>query len=157
MFASSVRALGFHSNFDAIEFFPSIQIHHTDNFLELLITALQVIYAFGVLFVSCELGQRITVAFDECSVMIDQFDWYLFPVEIQRMLLIVINFAQQPIVIKCFGSAACDRETFKYVRVPKFTSAIHFFASTEIVFQFYAFQIIKSAFSYFTMLRQFYD
>lgn len=107
-----------HSNFNAIYFRPSIQIHHADNFLELLITFLQVIYAFGILFVSCELGQRITVAFDECSVIIEQFDWFLFPVEIQRMLLIVIHFAQQSIVIKCFGSAACDRETFKYVRVP---------------------------------------
>ena len=77
----------------------------------------QVIYAFGVLLITCELGQQINLAFIDCSDMIDQFDWYLFPIEIQRMLPLILNFAQQPIEVKCFGSAACDRETFKYVRV----------------------------------------
>lgn len=87
---------------------------------------LQVIYAFGVLFIACEIGQRIAIAFDECSGMIQQFDWYLFAVEIQRMLPIIINVAQQPTDIKCFGSAACDRETFKYVRpLPKSTIIQH--------------------------------
>lgn len=48
--------------------------------------------------------------------MINQFDWYLMPADIQRMLPIIVNFAQQPVYIVCFGSAACDRDTFKYVR-----------------------------------------
>lgn len=81
----------------------------------MMVTSIQVIYAFGILFVSCELGQRITIAFDGCSNMINQFEWYLFPANVQRMLPIIMNFTQQPIVVKCFGSAACDRETFKYV------------------------------------------
>lgn len=114
-------------------------------------------YAFGILSASCELGQRITVAFDECNVLIYHCDWYLSPVEIQRILPIIVNFAQQPIVIKCFGSAACDRETFKYVRVPQNLRLQFIFAGTDIVSEFLYFQIIKSAFSYFTMLRQFYD
>lgn len=95
----------------------AIQTHHADNLLELVITLLQVIYSFGVLLLACELGQRVTITFDECTALIDNFDWYLFPIEIQRMLTIVINFAQQPLVVKCFGSAACDRETFKYVSI----------------------------------------
>ena len=80
---------------------------------------IQVTYAFGVMFVACELGQRLNLAFDECNDMIDQFNWYLFPAEIQRMLPLILNFMQQPVEIKCFGSTALDRETFKYVRVNK--------------------------------------
>ena len=81
----------------------------------MLTTIIEVAYAFGILFTACELGQRMNHAFNECNDMIDQFDWYLFPANIQRMLPIIINFAQQPIVIKCFGSTAAVRETFKYV------------------------------------------
>lgn len=68
-----------------------------------MITLMEIFYAFGVLFVSCEL--------------IDQFNWYRLPAEIQQMLPLIINFAQLPVDIKCFGSVACDREMFKYVSV----------------------------------------
>lgn len=77
----------------------------------------QISYAFGAMLIGCELGQRNNFAFDECAQMIDQFDWYLLPGEIQRMLPLIINFAQQPINIKSFGSAALDRDTFKYVSI----------------------------------------
>lgn len=78
-------------------------------------TTIETTYAFSVMFICCELAQRISVAFDECSEMVDQLDWYLFPAKIQRMLPTILNFTQQPIEIKCFGSTACDRETFKSV------------------------------------------
>lgn len=82
-----------------------------------MITLMEIFYAFGVLFVSCELGQRINIAFYECLKIIDQFNWYRLPAEIQQMLPLIINFAQLPVDIKCFGSVACDREMFKYVSV----------------------------------------
>lgn len=90
-------------------------MHHSDNLAIMMITMIEVIYAFGVLCIACEVCQRITLAFNECSDMINQFKWYLCPMKIQRMLPVIMNFAQQPIEIKCFGSMACDRESFKYV------------------------------------------
>lgn len=81
------------------------------------VTMLQIIYACGVMIIACELGQRINLAFAECGQLIDKFDWYSLTIEIQRMLPIIVNFAQQPIDIKCFGSAACDRDTLKFVSV----------------------------------------
>lgn len=77
----------------------------------------EIFYAFSSLFLACELGQRMNLAFVECNDMIDQFGWYLFPAEIQRILPIIMNFAQQPTEIKCFGSVACNREIFKSVSV----------------------------------------
>lgn len=81
----------------------------------LLITVFETIYAFVIVFITCELGQRVNLAFVECNDMIDQFGWYRFPLKIQRMLPMIMDFSQQPVEIKCFGSTACSRETFKYV------------------------------------------
>lgn len=92
-------------------------MHHSDNFAVMLITTLQVFYAFAVMFITCELSQRSNRAFVECNDMIDQIEWYLLPADIQQMLPTIMNFAQQPVNIKCFGTTACDRETFKYVSV----------------------------------------
>lgn len=90
-------------------------IHHSDNLVVLLMTMLEIIYAFGILFTSCELGQRIGFSYDECREIVDQFDWYLFPVEIQRIWPMLLNFTHQSFQLKCFGSIECNRDTFKSV------------------------------------------
>lgn len=77
----------------------------------------QTFYAFGNMLVVCELCEWATIVFEECSDMVDQLDWYLLPIEGQRMLQIIICYAQRPVKLKCFGNTACDRETFKYVSV----------------------------------------
>lgn len=82
-----------------------------------MITIFEINYAFGALLMTCELCQRINLTFDECSEMIEQLQWYLFPPEIQRIFPTILNFAQQSIEINCFGSMTSDRETFKYVRI----------------------------------------
>lgn len=68
-----------------------------------------------VLLLSCELGQRINLAYGECSDMVDQLDWHLFSSDIQRLLPLILQFTQLPIEIKCFGSVACGREAFKHM------------------------------------------
>lgn len=85
----------------------------------LMLIMIEAIYSFGLMFFACELGQRTNDALDECSKMIDQLNWYLFPEEVKRVLPIIINFAQQPIAFYCFGSTACIRETFKYVCIQR--------------------------------------
>ena len=69
-------------------------------------------------FIACELGQRMSDAFEGIEFTIDQFDWHLFPIEIQQMLPMIMAAAQQPVLLECFGSIACTRETFKKVRIP---------------------------------------
>lgn len=93
------------------------QTNHSDNFVESLMMFVEVIYAFGGLFMACGMGQRLSLAFEECSEMVYQFEWYLFSGGIQRMMPMILNFTQQPFEITCFGSKACDRDTFKSVSV----------------------------------------
>lgn len=90
-------------------------VRHNLDAAELLQIIIIAIYSFGIMLTVCELCQRINQAFAECSYVVDQLHWYLFPTKIQRMLPMILIFTQQPIEIKCFGSVACDRATFKSV------------------------------------------
>lgn len=88
---------------------------------------MEIIYAFGVIFVSCDLGQRAQQAFFKCGDIIYQLNWYKFPAEIQQMLPLIINFTQKPLTFECFGSTACVRETFKFV------SIFHLYLARKII------------------------
>lgn len=75
-------------------------------------------YAFGEVFIICELCQRLTNKFDEINNAIDQVKWYRLPNKIQRILLTLLINVQQPVFIECFGSISCCRETFEKVSFP---------------------------------------
>lgn len=75
--------------------------------------------AFGLLFFTCEVGQRFSDEFDDICDVIEQFNWYAFPAQVQRMLPIIILAAQQPVAVECFGSIMCLRDTFKSVSTSK--------------------------------------
>lgn len=81
----------------------------------ILVTIFIVFYSICVLFATCELDERLSIAYDQMDAEIAQFDWYLFPIEVQQLLPIVIMNAQQPIVLACFGSISVNRETLKKV------------------------------------------
>lgn len=71
--------------------------------------------AIMLVFTACELGQRISDAFSSINDALDQFHWYLLPIDVQRILPTIIINAQQPLVVRCFGNVPCERETFKKV------------------------------------------
>lgn len=67
------------------------------------------------MFIYCEFGERVTSEFNELDDMIGQLNWYLCPLEIQRILPFVIKNTQKPIVIQAFRQFFCTREEFKAV------------------------------------------
>lgn len=70
---------------------------------------------FLLLYVQNELDQRFSNAIKEIDDVIIQFDWYLFTREIQRVLPTVMQSAQKPYVIICFGNVLCGRKQFRKV------------------------------------------
>ena len=54
-------------------------------------------YAFGAVFIACELGQRTEDAFSEIGDIVYQCDWHLFPIEIRRLSVIILTVLQQPV------------------------------------------------------------
>lgn len=81
----------------------------------LILPLLELASSFVLVFVTCEIIGRITNEFEEVNDIMDQYEWYLFPLEIQKMLSMILIHAQQSVEIHCFGSTPCDRETFKKV------------------------------------------
>lgn len=73
------------------------------------------IASIGNVFFSCEIGQRFTDAFNEIVDEFEQFDWYLFPPKIQRILPTTLIGVQKPVVIGCFGTFEGSRDQFKKV------------------------------------------
>lgn len=43
-------------------------------------------YSFGLVFIYCEISERIRGQFEEFSETIFETDWYNYPLEIQRIL-----------------------------------------------------------------------
>lgn len=73
-------------------------------------------WVFGLAFFSTELGQQCT---NESGKTIDTFNqlrWYLFPIEIQRLMPTIMIGVQQPFVIESFGIVSSNRDQFKKVR-----------------------------------------
>ena len=68
-----------------------------------------------LLFVAFELAGKISIEFENINDLIDEFDWHLFPMEIQRRLPMIIANVQQPVGFRCFGSFLSNRDTFKKV------------------------------------------
>lgn len=91
------------------------QTHHNSSPAILLVLIVEVFYQFGSVFVTCELGERLTNMFDEFDNDIGQYKWYLFPIGMQQVLPIIIENVQRPVYFECFGSISCLRESFKKV------------------------------------------
>lgn len=87
--------------------------------------------------------------------MNSEFDWYLFPNEVQRILPTVVQNAQKPVVIKCFGNVLCSREQFKMVGFVLRSLKCEFVYKVLMWLKF-LFQVVKTIYSYFMTLREFY-
>lgn len=104
----------FFPNFCAIRRF---QLRHGNALPVLLNGTLNGIVALAVVFIACELGQRLSDAFEKISLIVNRFGWYLFPIEMKRLLPMIIKISQQSVELECFGSISCTRDVFKNVSI----------------------------------------
>lgn len=74
-----------------------------------------IIWSFGQIFLSCELGERVSNQFYALNDALYQSDWYLFPDELQRMLPTLLMATQRQVVPRGFGNLLCIRESFQKV------------------------------------------
>lgn len=83
----------------------------------------------------------ISNRFDMFNDALDQCHWYLFPIEMQRMFIIVTANTQRPTIIHAFGNAQCTRAANKTVR---FGVVIIFFFGfkRKLITFFHSFSII---------------
>lgn len=74
------------------------------------------VWVLFLLFVACELGERVSNEFDELDDEIYHFNWYKFPQNVCRTLPMIQMCTQQPVRINVFGKRiTCTREIFQKV------------------------------------------
>lgn len=91
------------------------QSHDEFDIVQILLSICFGLSDFVLLFAPCEMGERLGNLFIKFDVEIGQMNWYLFPIDIQKVLPIVMINTQQPVLIEFFGSIACTRSQFKKV------------------------------------------
>lgn len=74
-------------------------------------------YAFGFVFVVCELCERVSQGFNDINDVFNECNYLLFPIELQRLAPIAVIFTQQPMEFNFFGRITCSRECFKLVNL----------------------------------------
>ena len=90
-------------------------MHDELNIMTLGISIIDTIAAIMLMFVICELGQRVSNAFDEIGDEFDKFNWYRFPNEINRLLPMLMAETQESVTLEVFGSLTCCRIVLKSV------------------------------------------
>lgn len=91
------------------------QSHYEDNLIVLLESLFYGFWALTLIFAVCECCQRYVNTFSDINDTFVQLRWYLYPIEIRRLLILMILNAQYPIDIAFFGSMTCCREQFRKV------------------------------------------
>lgn len=91
------------------------QSHYEDSMIVVMESVLYGFGTLGLIFIVCECAQLLTNAFSDINATVSRFDWYLYPIEIQKLLVQITMYAQKPVVIAFFGSIECSREQFRKV------------------------------------------
>lgn len=91
------------------------QMHDEMNLITLSLALADILCAIIVVFVGCELGQRLSNAFEEIIDEFEKFHWYLFPIGINRSLPMLMSEAQAPVEMEVFGSITCCRPVMNFV------------------------------------------
>lgn len=121
--------------------------HILDPIASIILLAMLVLSAvFNVIF--CEFGELVADQFEIFNDAIIQSNWYLAPIQIQKMLIIVMANSQRPTLIRGYGNILCVRETLKKVK-PLFIVLFSLF----LIFMLFR-QTTNASFSYFMMLRR---
>lgn len=103
------------SNIELIAFFFSPQSYGTIDPLVIWMSILFGLLTLCLVFSVCEIGQHFTNSFAEIISEIKQWNWYLFPIEIQSILPMIMVNTQEPSTIGYNIIFTCSRHQFKQV------------------------------------------
>lgn len=99
----------------SVSFIDSVQTQDDWNAIELLFQLFLMVWSFVFVSLFCELGEMTLERYEKVDQQLFNCKWYKFPIEIQRMLVIVIANSQQPVTICGYGNIVCTRDALKKV------------------------------------------
>lgn len=98
-------------------FYSSGSLQSNNHSVVLLESIFLGVAALNLVGATCEIGERLTSSCNGVEVQIYKLDWYLYPLEIKRLLIPMMVYAQKPVEINFFGTLSCSRQQFKQVRL----------------------------------------
>lgn len=98
-----------------LSFNSRAQSKDNGNLIEIYRPAFVVFWSFVVIFIDCECGEQLTHQFNQFDGEYGQCKFYYFPVDLQRMFLMLMLDTQQAMHIRGYGSIVCTRDAFKEV------------------------------------------
>lgn len=72
------------------------------------------------IFVFCEFGENVSEQFGKLNKAIYKCRWYSFPMDMQKMIQIILVSTQQPVNLRGYGNVECSREAFNRVSLRLF-------------------------------------
>lgn len=72
-------------------------------------------WAFVMISFYCEFSEMVCDEFEQFNEELHRYEWYLIPMEMQRIYLIFLLDTQQLTVVRGYGNILCTRVTFKAV------------------------------------------
>lgn len=72
-------------------------------------------WSFALIYAFSEMGEMVTIQFNDFEMELGQCNWHLFPLKLQRIYLIILANAEQSITVHGFGNIVCVRESMKRV------------------------------------------
>lgn len=108
-------------------------------------------WVFLSCFLCCNFGERVTHQFNLFDEKLRCCDWYLFPIKIQRLILITMSADQHPCIIHGYANTVCTRDAFKRVNAMNLFIVL-IMISNDVSIR----QTVNGGFSYFMMLQRIY-
>lgn len=98
-----------------IDLFLVLKWEDDSNAFEMATAGIIVSWIFAFNFLICEFGQWVNSRYEAYSSELTECDWYALPMEMQRMYMIFLVNAQQPMHIESYAGIECTRDTLKKV------------------------------------------
>lgn len=90
--------------------------NHVLDTIEMSMVMFLQLWSLLQIFIACALGEMIKNQFETFNDELNQcINWYALPIELQKLLVIVLANAQRETAIRGFGNIFCTRTTFKKV------------------------------------------
>lgn len=86
------------------------------DLLIFVVPLLNMLWVLFLLFVACELGERVSNEFDGFDDDVSALNWYRFPKKIWRVVPMIMTDTQKAVRLNCFGkNITCTREIYQKV------------------------------------------
>lgn len=111
-----------------------VKLDGNTNNIEAIKLIIGLLWSTASMFLVCELSERLTIRCESFEDDFCRWHWYLFPIEMQKLLSIAIANSQQTMTIKGYANIPCTRFTFKSVIAEKLI--LKYFEMHLIIFVF---------------------